>query len=489
MDTKKEMIFGFFVSLLIFFNQAYSNDSFAISTRRAGQLREFLVHAINNCLKDRMYRNVDVGIRIESIDGKHILYRRNVEALYVPASAVKIFTSAISLIKFGPEYQFKTPLKTNGPVVNHILKGNLYLEGRGDPSLMNSHLKKAAKQLKASGIDRIEGDVVYDISFLDKPLSRYPPNARHFYAPVGAITVNFNWLDTELEEGPPPKLRTIPQTGYARLDYNIRISRSHKPGRPKMTYQEMPWGDYYTIRGTVTGWDRKYKYLQLLVSRPGLFGATLLKENCHEAGIKITGIIRKGKAPSTSRVLYAIKTPKLIEVIRNLNRESNNVVAELLNKDLGAYFDSVPGTGDKGLTIMRNFCIEELGFKKSGFTIDDASGLSPENRFSAAQFTHALNYFYKELGNTFVETLAPQGHHPHAVNPVPPEGMRLFVKSGTLSVRGVNTVVGYIFLDRLGEVFSFAILCNRHGNGGMAYSGTFTNPILTAIIKAFNRAN
>jgi D-alanyl-D-alanine carboxypeptidase/D-alanyl-D-alanine-endopeptidase (penicillin-binding protein 4) len=483
------MVIRFFLGLMMLLNLVYGNDSHTISTQRAGQLREFLVPAINNCLKDRMYQNVDVGIQIESMDGKHILYRRHVEALYVPASAVKIFTSAISLIKFGPGYQFETPLKTDGSVVNHILEGNLYLEGRGDPSLMNRHLKGAAKQLKVSGINRIEGDVVYDISFLDKPLPRYPPNARHFYAPVGAITVNFNWLETKLEEGPPPKLRTVPQTGYARLNYKIRISRSHRPGRPKMTYQEMPWGDYYTIRGTVTGWDRKYKYLQLLVTRPGLFGATLLKEDCQKAGIKITGSIRKGKAPPNARVLYTIKTPKLIEVIRTLNRESNNVVAELLNKDLGAYFNSVPGTGDKGLAIMRNFCIEVLGFKKSGFTIDDASGLSPENRFSAAQFTHALNYFYKRLGNTFVETLAPQGHHPHAVNPVPPEGMRLFVKSGTLSVRGVNTVVGYIFLDRTGEVFSFALLCNRRGKGGMAYSGTFTNPILTAIIKTFNRAN
>ena len=482
------MVTRFFLGLMMLLNLVYGNDSFKISTQRAGQLREFLVPAINHCLKDRMYHNVDVGIQIESIDGKYILYRRNVKALYVPASAVKVYTSAVSLIKFGSDYQFETPLKTDGSVVKHILEGNLYLEGRGDPSLMESHLKGAAKQLKASGIDRIEGDVVYDSSFLDKASPRYPPNARHYYAPVGAITVNFNWLETELEEGPPPKLRTVPQTGYARLNYKIRISRSHRPGRPKMTYREMPWGDYYTIRGMVTGWDRKYKYLQLLVSRPGLFGATLMKEACQEAGNKIAGKIRKGEVPPNARVLYTIKTPKLIEVIRNLNRESNNVVAELLNKDLGAYFDSVPGTRDKGLAIMRRFMVQELAFPKNGFSIADASGLSPDNRFSAAQFTHALNYFYRELGDTFVETLAPQGYHPHAVSPVPPKGMRLFVKSGTLSVRGVNTVVGYIFLDRTGEVFSFAVLCNRRGKGGMAYSGTYTNPILTALVEALKKA-
>ncbi|MCP4149190.1 MAG: hypothetical protein GY757_15695, partial [bacterium] len=92
----------------------------------------------------------------------------------------------------------------------------------------------------------------------------------------------------------------------------------------------------------------------------------------------------------------------------------------------------------------------------------------------------------KEMGEEFVEVLTPQGYHPHAANPVPPEGMRLFVKSGTLSVTGVNTVVGYILLDDTGEVFSFAVLCNRFKGGGMAYSGTYTNPVLRAIVNSLD---
>lgn len=474
----------FFLGLVVLFAVAYGSQPVSYPQSGGERLRRSF---IDNCLKQATYRHVDVGIRIQTIDSdgpKHILYEHNPELPLTPASSIKVFTSAISLIKFGSDYRFETPLKTDGTVTGHSLKGNLYLEGKGDPSLMHAHLLTAAKALKESGIDVIQGDIVYDTSFLDEASPRYPPNARHYYAPPGAITVNFNWLDTTLSEGPPPILKTVPQTAYARLDYKINISRSERPGRPAMTYRQMPWGDYYTIRGTVAGWDRKYKYLQLLVSRPGLFGATLLSEACREQGIKITGSIRKGEVPPDSPVLYAIRTPKLVDVVMNLNRESNNVVAELLNKDLGAYFDSVPGTQAKGLSIMRNYCLAELGFKKGTFVISDACGLSPENRFSAAQFTHALDHFYRQLGNTFVETLAPQGHHPHAVNPVPPPGMRIFVKSGTLSVSGVNSVVGYIFLDRSKEVFSFAVLCNRRGSGGMAYSGTYTNPILTAIVSA-----
>ncbi|MCP4658025.1 MAG: hypothetical protein GY856_21660, partial [bacterium] len=171
---------------------------------------------------------------------------------------------------------------------------------------------------------------------------------------------------------------------------------------------------------------------------------------------------------------------------RILNQESNNVVAELLNKDLGAYFGSVPGTRAKGLAILRKFCREQIGLDEGKLTLADASGLATANRISPAQFTQALNYFYRRAGMVFVETLAPQGHHSHARYPVPPDGMRIFVKSGTLPATGVNSSVGYILLEDTGEVFSFAVLVNRRHRGPMAYSGTYTNPIMSSIVTALS---
>ncbi|MCP4217448.1 MAG: D-alanyl-D-alanine carboxypeptidase/D-alanyl-D-alanine-endopeptidase [bacterium] len=433
-----------------------------------------------------MYRNIDVGIRIQAIGGDEVLYDRNSSTAFMPASTIKIITSGVSLIKFGPHYRFKTPLLTDGILKDGVLEGNLYIQGRGDPALKQHHLQAACRALYQSGLRSVRGDIVYDTSFLDKSTPRYAPNARHYYAPPGAITVNYNWLETKLEKGPPVKLTTIPATSYARLDYSLRVTDSMRPGRPKMTYQKMPWGDLYSIKGTTTKWDQRYKYLQLCVTRPGLFAATLLKEALIETGIQTSGKITAGLTPASARVLHTIETPELLESMVNLNRESNNVIAELINKDLGAYFGTPPGTTEKGLSIIRRFCSDELGFVPGEFTLADASGLSRSNRLSARQFTAALNYFYNHLGDTFVETLAPQGHHHHAMHPVPPKGMRIFVKSGTLSATGVNAVAGYIFLDKSKRAFTFAILCNRRGSGALAYSGTFTNPILTAVVEAFS---
>ncbi|MCP4654708.1 MAG: D-alanyl-D-alanine carboxypeptidase/D-alanyl-D-alanine-endopeptidase, partial [bacterium] len=405
--------------------RAASAEVRAVSAERAAELQLLLSGAIDARLRQATYREVDVGIKILTLDGRHVLYQRDADSPRIPASAIKVLSSGIILIRFGADFRFETPLRTTGEIRDGVLTGDLYLVGSGDPSLMLSHLQAAAGELVAAGIRRIDGDLVYDLALLDEERPRYPPNARHLYAPPAALTVNYNWIDLKLDDGPPPRLTPIPETSYARLDYQIKVSGSENPGKPPMTYCEQPWGDQYTIRGTVTRWDKRYHYLRLCVSRPGLFAATLLKEALGEKGVDLRGGLRPGPVPPGAGTLLVIRTEPLRDAIRILNQESNNVVAELLNKDLGAYFGSAPGTRAKGLAILRKFCRDEIGLDEGKLTLADASGLATANRISPAQFTQALNYFYRRAGMVFVETLAPQGHHSHARYPVPPDGMKI----------------------------------------------------------------
>ena len=447
-----------------------------------------LTLAINNTI-NKGYQDVSLGIHIRLVDMKKSLYSRDINKPLMTASAVKIIPSAVALIKLGPDFRFETPLMTEGPVEGGVLKGDLYIKGTGDPSLKISHLKQAVEELKLKGINRISGNIVYDVTFLDEEQNRFAPNARNLYAPPCALTVNYNWIGVNIKNGPPPVLKLIPQTSYAKLDYDVTIARTAEPGRPAMTYRKHAWGDHFTIKGVITGWDKKYKYVGLAASRPGLYAATLLMEACIRAGIRVDGKIRKRKAPVSARALVKMISDPLREIVRVMNQESNNVIAEMLNKDLGAMFLSVPGTRAKGLDVLNEFCMEKLGFKQGEFSLADASGLSRNNRVSARQFTDALNYFYKKktIRDAFLPTLARQGHHPHAMVPVPPDNIRIHVKTGTLSVSGVNTVVGYIILNDIDAVLSFAILANRNAPGPITYSGTFTNPILIKIVEALKK--
>lgn len=445
---------------------------------------EALVHALKEKidlkLKHQIYDDVHTSVMISGVNGQ-VLYSRNENIPYSTASAFKIFPAAVALARLGPNYRFNTPVWICGEVNNGTLRGNIYIEGRGDPLVTTPDIFAAAGALEAHGISKVSGDVIYDISFFDEGKNVFYPNARNLYTPPCALSVNYGSIDIELDETvKPPVLRLVPDTSYAALDYRIQVIRSKKPGRPEMTYREYPWGDQYRIYGKVTDWDKRYHYLCLGVSRPGLYAATLFKEACMKQGIEVTGSVKKGRVPESAEMLTSVTSLPLLESIKVLNQKSKNIVAEMVNKHLGAVFVSVPGTRKKGLSVIRQYCIDEIGLPKNELFFEDVSGLSANTRLSAKNFIRALNFFYHrtEFKNDFKATLNRLSHRAgnHRLN--------FYVKTGTLSVSGVNSIVGYIVLNKK-DVFSFAILANRKSRGTMTYSGTLTHPIIQSIIEAF----
>ena len=475
------------ISLLIFIHISIPfqhSPAAALEPEYAVMLERKIGERIDAVVRKRAFRDVRVAIALSFVDGGQVIYQRNAERPLITASAIKVFPAAITLAKLGPEYRFETFIMMDGDVKEGTLSGNLYLVGRGDPALKAKDLQSAANEIKRQGIDCIGGDIVYDVSFFDEEKNRYAPNARNLYAPPCALSVNFNTIDVGIDDrGPSPRLWLIPETSYAQLRYDIRVEKTETPGRPVMTYREFPWGDQYRIRGTVTDWDKRYRYLRLGVSRPGLYAATLFQEACKSSGITMGGATRKGPAPPNARRVDRISSAPLKDIIGMMNQESNNLIAEMVNKDLGAIFGSPPGTRAKGIAVIKQFCVEEIGIPAEELSIHDACGLSAKNRLSASHFVKALNYFSTDpaLAPTFPSTLNRRIYQLSNKG----TSIHLLSKSGTLSVSGVNTEVGYIVLDNTGGVFSFAILANRTKRGPMTYSGTLTNPLLNAIIGAF----
>jgi len=445
------------------------------------KLKQALKEKIESRLKESIYDNVRTAVMISGVN-KKVFYSRNENIPCSTASAIKIFPAAVALDRLGPNYRFNTPVWICGGINNGTLTGNIYIEGRGDPLITTPDLFAAAGALKVHGINKVLGDVIYDISFFDEEKNVFYPNARNLYTPPCALSVNYGSIDIELDETmKPPALRLVPDTAYAALDYRIQVVvRSKNPGRPEMTYSEHFWGDQYRIYGKITDWDKRYHYLYLGVSRPGLYAATLFKEACVKQGVEITGSVKKDRVPESAEMLIAVTSGPLLESIKVLNQKSKNIVTEMVNKYLGAVFVSVPGTREKGLSIIRQYCIDEIGLPKNELFFEDVSGLSAKTRLSAKNFVRALNFFYHrtELKDDFLATLNRLSHRAGKVR------LDIYIKTGTLSVSGVNSTVGYIMLSKK-DVFSFAILANRKFRGTMTYSGTLTQPILQAIIEAF----
>lgn len=452
---------------------------------------------INTWLSNSKYKNYQAGIAIQATSNRQLLYSNNASRLFIPASAVKVIPSAIALKKIGAEKVFTTPIRTDGKQEGHLLSGNLYLQGVGDVSLSTANLEQAAENIKKMGITVISGDLLFDVQLFDQKMPRYGNLARHLYTPASPLSVNYGWLELELIEEPEPALRLKEETRYAQLNYDIAISHSTHPGKPPMTFVAHPWGDAYTIEGTVTEWDKRYKYLRLASSRPGLMAATRFKEALAEQGVMLEGEIRQTSVSEDLRLLTTMQGRAFYRWIEILNQESNNFIAESVLKLLAANFMSVPGTRRKGLDVVRSSLIKDYGFATNDFQIADGSGLSYNNQLSPFQFVHFLQQIQKDkaIFPYFKKTLAKQGFHPHAMIPKPPEGISAWVKSGTLPNAGVNSLVGYIILEDINEVFSFALLFNPSPSLTTSerqtltpiYSGTLTNPLTKVILEEMEK--
>jgi serine-type D-Ala-D-Ala carboxypeptidase/endopeptidase (penicillin-binding protein 4) len=120
---------------------------------------------------ERIIRNKDpdvhIGIEVVSLEGGEKLYQKSANQLFMPASSLKLVTAAAALHLLGVDYRFETKLYTDGKIGNKTLKGNLYLQGSGDPELVFNDLEELAFQMKLLNIKKIEGDLYIDNTLFD----------------------------------------------------------------------------------------------------------------------------------------------------------------------------------------------------------------------------------------------------------------------------------------------------------------------------------
>ena len=212
-------------------------------------------------------------------------------------------------------------------------------------------------------------------------------------------------------------------------------------------------------------WDDKPLRLSALSLRVGtvedraLACGTVLKEMLQQAGIVVNGEVSHGTVPSGAVVIATHLSPPLMDILRLMNKPSDNVIAELIFKTLGAEVKGEPGTWQKGRQVIGEF----LGEMGSGFRIVDGSGLSRYNLVTAELLANLLVFVYNdfELMPDYVASLPIAGVDGTLKNRM--KGMRaekvLRAKTGTLS--GVSALAGYT-VTADGEVLAFSILISHY---------------------------
>lgn len=412
------------------------------------------------------------GGMVVSLTRGDTLYAHNAGEEMVPASTMKLLTSALAFERFGPTYQFSTDALRDGTVgPDGTLTGNLYLRGDGDPALSGKFLpggpeapmNRLADLVASQGIRRITGDVIGDATGFDDQkvpegwLSRYLQAS--YAARVSALSLNENLVAvavTPSAPGKPATVRLEPSTSAIPLVANVRTVAG---GGARLGFRKLGDG---TIQangsiGTRAG-TRKYVYI---VEDPASFATGAFRNALIARGVKVDGGMRLGKTPPAATKVAGLLSPPLASMIAVMNRESVNHYAELLfrNAARGPRREAT-GTVANASSLLDNFFATKVGADTTHLVFADGSGLSTLDRLTPRSQVQLLGYAHRAPWGPWLHSSLPVAGDSELLKRrmrnTPAEG-NLHAKTGTTNE--VIALAGYVTAVN-GEVLAFSFLYN-----------------------------
>jgi D-alanyl-D-alanine carboxypeptidase/D-alanyl-D-alanine-endopeptidase (penicillin-binding protein 4) len=295
-----------------------------------------------------------VGVSVVSLADGAVVYERQADKLFLPASVQKLLTSAAALSLLGSQKRFNTRVMAEGLVENGRLRGHLYLKGEGDPTLEAEDLEALAGKIASAGIREIAGDLVTDATTF-QPTGRVPEGwawddlAWSYGAPPSALSLHRNSVDVVVapgaQSGDPVRLAVTPQTAYVQLKSQATTHATGTPSTLQVAGGAANGAESWVLTGHVPAGSAQ-ETLSRSVADPARFAGTILKEALTRRGVTLVGRVRPGATPSAARTLAGHASPMLADLVRLMNKESDNLIAETLLLQLGIRAKGGPGSWD-----------------------------------------------------------------------------------------------------------------------------------------------
>lgn len=376
-----------------------------------------------------------------------------------PASTIKLVTTYAALELLGPAYQWVTEAHADGTLSGSVLTGDLVLKGRGDPKLTIESFWLLLRALRNRGITEIHGDLVLDRGYF--ALDRHDPArfddqpARPYNTGPDALLVNFKAIRLFFVPDPHAQVvRILAEPPLPQVEVVNRLTLVDGPcgdwvNRMKMDLQSGSAAARLTFRGryAATCGERERSY-SVLAHAHYVLG--LFRELWRELGGTFTGTVRDGTASPDARLIAAVASPALSEVVRDMNKFSNNVMARQIYLTLGAEGYGEPGTEGKSERVVREW-LTGKGLPIPELVLENGSGLSRAERISARNLGRLLlASFGSPVMPEFLASLpltAVDGTMRRRLGDAAVAG-QAHIKTGSLS--GVRAIAGYV-LDARGR--------------------------------------
>lgn len=476
-NIHKKIIF-FLASLLIFIPNVHVKaplthvEAHAMEKKSdldmSGQLNQLLNH-------DPSLNGAIAGISIRSAATGQILYDHFGNIRLRPASNMKLLTAAAALSALGENYRFTTEVLTNGTMHGNSLQGNLFLKGKGDPTLLKKDLDAMAADLRKKGINVIQGNLIGDDTWYDHVrLSTdlmWSDETSYYGAQVSALTASpdkdydAGTVIVEVKPGSSIGSKAIatvtPKTNYVKI-VNQAVTVS-PDSREEITVERAHGSNTILVKGTIpmrAGTVKEW----IAVWEPTQYALNLFQQSLAENGIKIEGKVKTGPTPENSTALVSHKSIQLKQLLAPFMKLSNNGHAEILVKEMGKVVKG-EGSWDKGIEVMKEQ-LSKLGVAANTLVIRDGSGIShidlvPANEISTLLYAAQKQKWYQ----TYLKSLPVAGEKDKMVGgslryrmkTAPLKGN---VKAKTGSLSTVTSLSGYVKTVS-GKGLIFSILLNN----------------------------
>ena len=371
-----------------------------------------------------------------------------------PASTMKLLTTFAGLELLGPDFRWRTEAYAEGNIVDGVLDGNLVLKGYGDPKVTLEQFQQLVARLRATGLTTIRGDLVLDrtyfatsahdpAAFDGEPLKPYNvgPDAllvsfksvRFVFTPSAAGDV----VDVRAE----PALANVTIRGTPRL---VEGECGDWRGALQATFDSRPDAAVATFGGRYAATCGERDWYVALLDHPHFVHATFA-QLWQSAGGSFSGRVRDGKLRPGSKPLATLESPPLYDVVRDINKLSNNVMARQLFLTLATTTRPPPATIEHAAEAVKHWLARrKLNFPE--LVLDNGSGLSRHERIAANSMGRLLLAAYaSNVRADYVSSLAVAATDGTVRQRFEQDAVaeQAFLKTGSLE--GVRAIAGYVF--------------------------------------------
>ncbi|MEG4272789.1 D-alanyl-D-alanine carboxypeptidase/D-alanyl-D-alanine-endopeptidase [Microcoleus sp. M2_B4] len=402
------------------------------------------------------------GILIQPLSSTATLYSRDAQKYFIPASNAKLLTTAAALQKLGADFRIKTSVYSGE-------NGSLYVAGRGDPSIAEAQLKSLAQQLKQRGISQVNqliGDDSYFQGSAVNPNWEWEDAQAGYGAPVNSLIFNQNAIDLLLSPqalGQPLKVTFAePKLANQWQVQNNSVTVAQNESEFIEIGREFDRPIIRVSGQLQVGAEPESAYVAVV--NPANNFLQYFQQALAAEGIPVKQALVASASRNLNQELATVESPPLAELVKETNRESNNLYAEVLLRLLGKVTGKMPvpqeDTGESGLKELKT-ALTQLGVNPNSYRLADGSGLSRHNLISPEALVQTLRLMANSpAASIYRQSLPIAGESGTLKNrfKITPNRVNLQAKTGTMS--GVSALSGYIEVPNY-EPLVFSIIVNQ----------------------------